>query len=114
MRMRAFRAGSPNPEKALPTSNPCGGTRPTREPGGKIGSSARAEPIRADRIRRTGRIGRRYIMAVVQETAHMAEKMRHRRGIGGRQAPVARRGTIPSGADDGVAWPFLLERIDDA
>src|SRR5262249_62069144 len=98
MRMRAFRAGSPNPEKALPTSNPCGGTRPTREPGGKIGSSARAEPIRADRISRTGRIGRRYIMAVVQQTAHMAEK------CGTGEASAADRRQLHAGGRSRVGY----------
>ena len=42
IRIAASLAGSAKPSNALLATMPAGGTRPTREPGGKTGSSARA------------------------------------------------------------------------
>src|SRR5208283_5362134 len=47
MRMAASLFGSENPKNASAVTMPTGGTRPMREPGGKIGSAARAGAARS-------------------------------------------------------------------
>src|SRR5262249_14320809 len=97
--MRAFFSGSMKPLKVLLMLKPDGGTRPTREPGGNMASSARAGAIHTSRkSRRQGmRRMRSVLYDAMRDRNRAAARHRTRHGFAaGRlydrsaQSPAAR------------------------